>query len=221
VNLQQYADHRKVLGLRGATHVSVLRAIKNGRLQPPAVERQGKGWEIDPTLADEQWAQATDPAPRGTNASQGQGPRPKAAAPGGQAPTAKQDQQLAKPRPSPKAKAKAETLAGPADPIDGLDDDPDTEKADFYKERALHEREKRLIARMDRMVKAKELAYRADMEIAYNAVLLQLTTLASSAHKRIKAMIPHLTHQELSEIERIISEIFESVSSNEFEELPE
>jgi len=78
-----------------------------------------------------------------------------------------------------------------------------------------------LIARMDRMEKAKELAYRADMEIAYNAVLLQLTTLASSAHKRIKAMIPHLTHQELSEIERIISEIFESVSSNEFEELPE
>jgi hypothetical protein len=219
VNLQQYADHRKALGLRGATHVSVLRAIKNGRLQSPAVERQGKGWEIDPALADKQWAQATDPAPRGTNASQGQKLSPKAATPEGQPPTAKQDQQLAKPRPSPKPKAG--TLADPADPIDGLDDDPDTEEADFNKERALHEREKRLIARMDRMEKAKELAYIEDMEIAYNAVLLQLTTLASSAHKRIKAMIPHLTHQELSEIERIISEIFESVSSNEFEELPE
>ena len=67
----------------------------------------------------------------------------------------------------------------------------------------------------------EKLIYKEDMEIAYNAVLLQLTTLASSAHKRIKAMIPHLTHQELSELERIISEIFESVSSNEFEELPE
>ena len=221
MNLQQYADHRKAQGLRGATHVSVLRAIKAGRLQPPAVERQGSGWEIDPALADEQWAQATDPAPRGTNANQGQKLNPKAATPEGQAPTAKQDQQLAKPRPSTKAKAKAETLAGPADPIDGLDDDPDTEEVDFNKERALHERERRLIARMDRMEKAKELAYIEDMEIAYNAVLLQLTTLASSAHKRIKAMIPHLTHQELSEIERIISEIFESVSSNEFEELPE
>jgi hypothetical protein len=197
----------------------VIRAIKNGRLQSPAVERQGKGWEIDPVLADEQWARATDPAPRGTNASQGQKPRPKAATPGGQAPTAKRNQQPAKPRPSPKANAK--TSPGAPDPIDGLDDDPDTEEADFNKERALHEREKRLIARMDRMEKAKELAYRADMEIAYNAVLLQLTTLASSAHKRIKAMIPHLTHEELSEIERIISEIFESVSSNEFEELPE
>jgi hypothetical protein len=134
-------------------------------------------------------------------------------------PTARRAQQPAKTRPSPKPKT--ETLPDSADPIDGLDDDPDTEEADFNKERALHEREKRLIARMDRMEKAKELAYRADMEIAYNAVLLQLTTLASSAHKRIKAMIPHLTHQELSEIERIISEIFESVSSNEFEELPE
>jgi hypothetical protein len=134
-------------------------------------------------------------------------------------PTAKRAQQPAKPRPSPKANAK--TSPGAPDPIDGLDDDPDTEEADFNRERALHEREKRLIARMDRMEKAKELAYIEDMEIAYNAVLLQLTTLASSAHKRIKAMIPHLTHQELSEIERIISEIFESVSSNEFEELPE
>jgi hypothetical protein len=134
-------------------------------------------------------------------------------------PTAKRAQHPARPRPSPKANAK--TSPGAPDPIDGLDDDPDTEEADFNKERALHEREKRLIARMDRMEKAKELAYIEDMEIAYNAVLLQLTTLASSAHKRIKAMIPHLTHQELSEIERIISEIFESVSSNEFEELPE
>jgi len=134
-------------------------------------------------------------------------------------PTAKRAQQPAKARLSPKAKA--ETLADPAGPIDGLGDDPDTEEADFNKERALHEREKRLIARMERMEKAKQLAYIEDMEIAYNAVLLQLTTLASSAHKRIKAMIPHLTHEELSDIERIISEIFESVSSNEFEELPE
>ena len=219
MNLQQYADHRQALGLRGATHVSVLRAIKAGRLQPPAVERQGKGWEIDPALADEQWAQATDPAPRGTNAGQNQKPRPNAATPRNQAPTAKQDQQPAKAKPSQKPKAK--TSSGAPDSIDGLDDDPDTEEADFNKERALHEREKRLIARMERMEKAKQLAYIEDMEIAYNAVLLQLTTLASSAHKRIKAIIPHLTHEELSDIERIISEIFESVSSNEFEELPE
>ncbi len=206
MNLQQYADHRKALGLRGATHVSVLRAIKNGRLQPPAVERQGKGWEIDPALADEQWAQATDPTPRGTNAGQNQGPRPKAATPASQAPP-----KLSRP-------------SAPDLTDDDLDAEPDIDDdkvPNFNVERALHEREKRLIARMERMEKAKQLAYIEDMEIAYNAVLLQLTTLASSAHKRIKAMIPHLTHEELSEIERIISEIFESVSSNEFEKLPE
>ena len=91
----------------------------------------------------------------------------------------------------------------------------------FNDERALHEREKRLIAEMDRKVKAGQLAYIEDMEMAYNAVLLQLTTKAGSLHKQIKAAIPHLTHRELEKIERLVSDIFESVASNEFEELPE
>lgn len=206
MNLQQYADHRKSLGLRGATHVSVLRAIKNGRLSPPAVERQGKGWEIDPVAADEQWAQATDPAPRGTNANQDQKPRPKADTPATAKPL--------KPSRSP----------APALDDDDLDAEPDADDEkvpNFHDERALHEREKRLIARMERMEKAKELVYRADHEIAYNAVLLQLTTKAASAHKQIKAEIPHLTHDELTAVERVIAEIFEEVSSHTFEELPE
>jgi hypothetical protein len=216
VNLQQYADHRKVLGLRGATHVSVLRAIKNGRLQSPAVERQGKGWEIDPALADEQWARATDPAPRGTNAGQGQGPRPKTATPEGQVPTAKRAQQPAKPRPSrPPAQALAD------DDLDAEPDINDDKVPNFNDERALHEREKRLIAEMDRKVKAGQLAYIEDMEMAYNAVLLQLTTKAGSLHKQIKAAIPHLTHRELEKIERMIADVFESVAGSAFEELPE
>ena len=206
MNLQQYADHRRNLGLRGATHVSVLRAIKNGRLSPPAVERQGKGWEIHPAIADEQWAQATDPAPRGTNANQDQKPRPKAATLASQA----------TPKPSrPPAPALAD------DDIDTEPDADDEKVPNFNDERALHEREKRLIARMERMEKAKELVYRADHEIAYNAVLLQLTTKAASAHKQIKAEIPHLTHDELTAVERVIAEIFEEVSSHTFEELPE
>jgi hypothetical protein len=206
LNLQQYADHRKAMGLRGATHVSVLRAINNGRLSHPAVERQGKGWGINPAVADEQWAQATDPAPRGTNASQDQRPRPKAATPGAQAP----------------AKPSRPSAPGLAD--DDLDTEPDADAEavpNFNDERALHEREKRLIARMERMEKARELVYRADHEIAYNAVLLQLTTKAASAHKQIKAEIPHLTHDELTAVERVIAEIFEEVSSHTFEELPE
>ena len=98
---------------------------------------------------------------------------------------------------------------------------PAGEVPNFNDERALHEREKRLIAEMDRKVKAGQLAYIEDMEMAYNAVLLQLTTKAGSLHKQIKAAIPHLTHRELEKIERMVSDIFESVASSAFEELPE
>jgi hypothetical protein len=95
------------------------------------------------------------------------------------------------------------------------------EVPNFNDERALHEREKRLIAEMDRKVKAGQLAYIEDMEMAYNAVLLQLTTKAGSLHKQIKAAIPHLTHRELERIERMIADVFESVAGSAFEELPE
>ena len=91
----------------------------------------------------------------------------------------------------------------------------------FNDERALHEREKRLIAEMDRKTKEGQLAYIDDMEMAYNAVLLQLTTRAGSLHKQIKAAIPHLTHRELEKIERMVSDVFESVAATAFEELPE
>jgi hypothetical protein len=96
-----------------------------------------------------------------------------------------------------------------------------SEVPNFNDERALHEREKRLIAEMDRKTKEGQLAYIEDMEMAYNAVLLQLTTKAGSLHKQIKAAIPQLTHRELEKIERMVSDIFESVASSAFEDLPE
>jgi hypothetical protein len=65
VNLQAYADHRKALGLRGKSHVAVIRAINSGRLYPPAVQKVNGGWVIDATLADAQWAGNTDPNDRG------------------------------------------------------------------------------------------------------------------------------------------------------------
>ena len=112
--------------------------------------------------------------------------------------------------------AKTEPAATPtAEPPDP------NEAPDYNKERALHEREKRLIAEMDRKTKEGQLAYIDDMEMAYNAVLLQLTTKAGSLHKQIKAAIPHLTHRELEKIERMVSDIFESVAANAFEDLPE
>lgn len=99
--------------------------------------------------------------------------------------------------------------------------DESGEPPNFNEERAWHEREKRLTARMIRMEKAGQLAYIEDMEMAYNAVLLQLTTRAGSLHKQIKAAIPHLTHRELEKIERMIADVFEGVASHDFDELPE
>ena len=61
MNLSAYAKHRKERGLRGASHVAVLKAIDSGRLHEPAVRKEGKNWVIDPVLADGQWADNTDP----------------------------------------------------------------------------------------------------------------------------------------------------------------
>jgi hypothetical protein len=65
VNLKQYADHRKALGLRGQSHVAVINACNDGRLTPPAVHRNGRSWVINAELADEQWATRTDPSEYG------------------------------------------------------------------------------------------------------------------------------------------------------------
>lgn len=65
MNLQAYANHRKALGLRGTSHVAVLNAIREERLSPPAVRREGRNWIIDAELADEQWATRTDPSEYG------------------------------------------------------------------------------------------------------------------------------------------------------------
>ena len=65
MNLQQYANHRKALGLRGTSHVAVINAIKGERLTPPAVRRDGSRWIINAELADEQWATRTDPSEYG------------------------------------------------------------------------------------------------------------------------------------------------------------
>ena len=208
MNLQQYADHRKVLGLRGATHVSVIRAIKNGRLQSPAVERQGKGWEIDPALADEQWAQATDPAPRGTNASQGQKLSPKAAAPGGQAPTAKRAQQPAKPSSSrPPALALA-------------DDSPEPEEIPSYNDsRARSEFEKANILEMDRKAKANTLLPREEVGQAWDAAVNITRTVMLGVPSKAKQRIPHLTPDEVAVLMDLIREALSGLAAGDVMEI--
>lgn len=204
MNLQQYADHRKALGLRGATHVSVLRAIKNGRLQSPAVERQGKGWEIDPALADEQWAQATDPAPRGTNATQDQRPRPKAATP-------------ATTKPHKPSRSPAPDLAD--DDLDaepGIDDD---KVPNFNDERALHEREKRLIARMERKKEANKLLPREDVGQAWDAAVNITRTVMLGVPSKAKQRIPHLTPDEVAVLMDLIREALSGLAAGDVMEL--
>lgn len=63
MNLQAYADHRKARGLRGTSHVAVLKAIESGRLTEPAVRKIDGRWQIDAPLADAQWAGNTSNMP--------------------------------------------------------------------------------------------------------------------------------------------------------------
>jgi hypothetical protein len=63
MNLEAYAKHRKAQGLRGTSHVAVLKAIESGRLTEPAVRKVGARWQIDAPLADAQWAGNTNNMP--------------------------------------------------------------------------------------------------------------------------------------------------------------
>jgi hypothetical protein len=199
MNLQAYANHRKALGLRGTSHVAVLKAIERGRLMAPAVERQGRGWEINAELADQQWADTTHPAERGSGYHRGQDPAATAAEPEAEA----QQQPASRP-----AKRQQDTAMPKGIPPRA------TSEAVIAAVKAQRET-------MALQQEQKKLAYIEDMEMAYNAVLLQLTTKAGSLHKQIKAAIPHLTHRELEKIERMIADVFESVAGSAFEELPE
>jgi len=53
MNLRQYAGHR------GCTLRAVQKAIRDGRLSK-SVRKSGNKYEIDPALADEEWARNTD-----------------------------------------------------------------------------------------------------------------------------------------------------------------
>lgn len=66
MNLNEYAKHRKDRGLKGTTHVAIIRAIESGRLDGNAARRDGRRWVIDPQEADRQWAANTDGKTRGS-----------------------------------------------------------------------------------------------------------------------------------------------------------
>lgn len=80
LSLAKYAEHRKAQGLRGQTHAAVIKAIRTGRLTERAARKIGDRWEIDPAIADLEWAGATD-ATRGGNGPGRLGPEVARAAP--------------------------------------------------------------------------------------------------------------------------------------------
>lgn len=105
-----YAQHRQRLGLRGTSHVAVLKAIEAGRLSPPAVVRQGSQWVIDPVIADQQWADRTTPDAIGATPMAPEAIAPPAAAPPPQPPPA--DPPPPQPQASPRAaRVKVQNLA--------------------------------------------------------------------------------------------------------------
>jgi hypothetical protein len=65
------------------------------------------------------------------------------------------------------------------------------------------------------------LVYREDMEQAYSAVLANMMARAYAAAKQIKLQIPHITIEEMNRIEKIVLDVFEETSQDDFEELPE
>lgn len=72
MNSKEYAAHRKTAGLSGTTHPAVLRAIKDGRLTGRSTRKVGDRWDIDPVIADREWASNTNKSsnnPSGKNGS--------------------------------------------------------------------------------------------------------------------------------------------------------
>lgn len=115
-----------------------------------------------------------------------------------QQPTAKREQPIASPPPS--------RPSGPP-----ADTDP-TEVPNFNDERAWHEREKRLIAELDRRKKTGELVYRADVEQAQMAVALTLKNQLEALPKQIKQQLPHLTIVDEEMIERLVAKVLTAVA---------
>lgn len=87
-----------------------------------------------------------------------------------------------------------------------------TETPDYNEERAWHEREKRLIAELERRQKAGELVYKADVEQAQMAIALTLKNQLEALPKQIKQQLPHLSISDEEMIERLVAKVLNAVA---------
>jgi hypothetical protein len=123
-------------------------------------------------------------------------------------PTAKRAQQPAKPRPS---RSPAPDLAD--DDLDAEPDIDDDKVPNFNDERALHEREKRLIARMERKEKANALLPREELLQAQDAAINITRTVMLGVPSKAKQRIPHLTPDEVAVLLDLIREALQGLAS--------
>lgn len=107
----------------------------------------------------------------------------------------------------------APTPRKPSTPPPSSAPPPDpTETPDYNEERAWHEREKRLIAELERRQKAGELVYKADVEQAQMAIALTLKNQLEALPKQIKQQLPHLSISDEEMIERLVAKVLTAVA---------
>ena len=117
----------------------------------------------------------------------------------------------------PAAKVKAVASAPPSrravsvPSADSGGDNPD-DVPNYNEERAWHEREKRLIAELERRQKAGELVYKADVEQAQMAIALTLKNQLEALPKQIKQQLPHLSISDEEMIERLVAKVLTAVA---------
>jgi hypothetical protein len=102
---------------------------------------------------------------------------------------------------------KPPTLPPPTEPLPGPGEVPN-----YNEERAWHEREKRLIAELERRQKAGELVYKADVEQAQMATALTLKNQLEALPKQIKQQLPHLSIGDEEMIERLVAKVLTAVA---------
>jgi phage terminase Nu1 subunit (DNA packaging protein) len=123
-------------------------------------------------------------------------------------PTAKREQQATKARPS---RPPAPDLAD--DDLDAKPDIDDEKVPNYSDERALHEREKRLIARMERKEKANALLPREELLQAQDAAINITRTVMLGVPSKAKQRIPHLTPDEVAVLLDLIREALQGLAS--------
>jgi hypothetical protein len=116
----------------------------------------------------------------------------------------------------PAAKVKTTTPSSAPRTVSHPPNDPDSgdpgEVPNYNEERARHEKERRLIAELDRRQKAGELVYKADVEQAQMAVALTLKNQLEALSKQIKQQLPHLSISDEEMIERLVAKVLTAVA---------